>query len=225
MKRPLPDAVMAATGVAVWLSACGLLTWVVRAYDGAIVHSAAYFWAYGGAILLFGLCSDHYADEVRPDQTPRWVGALLLLLGTWVLYYQIDHRAFVGWRYDLYLWWLALGLLPLGTVCLYQNSRFRRPQPPRRPRSSLYNASVSLLLCFAPLLAATPLYLAVLRPVTVDAITPIGEAEGGRFIGHVPGDPAAHPLGLYFFADDDRWYYYDVRDGAPVAYRDPFDPT
>ena len=76
---------------------------------------------------------------------------------------------------------------------------------------------------FLPLLAVALLYLAVFHPVTVDEITPIGEAEGGRFIGRITGDRTETPLGVYFFADDqtDKQYYYDVLTGAPVTYDDP----
>ena len=95
---------------------------------------------------------------------------------------------------------------------------------PRRQHTSFYNACTFLLIMFLPLLAAALLYLAVFHPVTVDEITPIGEAEGGRFIGRITGDRTQTPLGLYFFADGDHWYYYDVLTGAPAAYDNPYHP-
>ena len=117
---------------------------------------------------------------------------------------------------------LLLGWLGISA---YQHSRFRRPMKLRRQHTSFYNACAFLLIMFTPLLAGTLLYLAILHPVTVDEITPIGEAEGGRFIGCIDGDRAETPLGVYFFADGDRWYYYDVLTGAPVEYADPYRPN
>ena len=65
-----------------------------------------------------------------------------------------------------------------------------------------------------------PLYLLVMHPVSIAQITPVGEAEGGRFIGRITGDRSQTPLGIYFFVEDDidRWYYYDVLTGEPVDY-------
>lgn len=95
---------------------------------------------------------------------------------------------------------------------------------PRRQHTSFYNACIFLLIMFLPLLAATLLYLAIVHPVTVDEITPIGEGEGGQFIGRINGDRTETPLGVYFFADGDHWYYYDVLTGVPADYDDPYHP-
>ena len=116
---------------------------------------------------------------------------------------------------------LLLGWLGISA---YQHSCFRRPMKPRRQHTSFYNACAFLLIMFTPLLAGALLYLAILHPVAVDEITPIGEAEGGRFMGHISSERTETPLGVYFFADGDRWYYYDVLTGAPAAYDDPYHP-
>ena len=90
---------------------------------------------------------------------------------------------------------------------------------PRPARSRMQNTFILLLIFYAPLLVILPLYLLVMHPISVAQITPIGEAEGGRFIGRITGDRLESPLGIYFFVDDDseRWYYYDVLTGEPVA--------
>ena len=213
--------------VIVWLVACGLITWVHFAYDGALSGNPVYFWVYGGAILFAGAVTENYTDGWTTDRGPRWASALLLLVCTALAYLLID-------RYDIHLlqfllhdllfWWLVLLLLGWLGISAYQHSRFRRPMKPRRQHTSFYNACTFLLIMFLPLLAAALLYLAVFHPVTVDEITPIGEAEGGRFIGRITGDRTQTPLGLYFFADGDHWYYYDVLTGAPAAYDDPYHP-
>lgn len=224
MKKILSTPVMAVSAVIVWLAACALLTWASFAYDGALSGNPVYFWVYGGAILFAGAVTENYTDGWAADRGPRWASALLLLVCTALAYLLID-------RYDIHLlqfllhdllfWWLVLLLLGWLGISAYQHSRFRRPMKPRRQHTSFYNACTFLLIMFLPLLAAALLYLAVFHPVTVDEITPIGEAEGGRFIGRITGDRTETPLGLYFFADGDHWYYYDVLTGAPAEYDDP----
>nr|WP_295946369.1 hypothetical protein [uncultured Agathobaculum sp.] len=224
MKKILSTPVMAVSAVIVWLAACALLTWASFAYDGALSGNPVYFWVYGGAILFAGAVTENYTDGWTTDRGPRWASALLLLVCTALAYLLID-------RYDIHLlqfllhdllfWWLVLLLLGWLGISAYQHSRFRRPMKPRRQHTSFYNACAFLLIMFLPLLAAALLYLAVFHPVTVDEITPIGEAEGGRFIGRITGDRTETPLGLYFFADGDHWYYYDVLTGAPAEYDDP----
>lgn len=221
----MPALVISA--VIVWLAACGLLTWVHFAYDGAVSVNPVYWWVYGGATLLAGASTENYADGWTTDRSPRWANALVLLLCTALVYLLID-------RYDTYLsqyllynllfWWLVLLLLGWLGISAYQHSRFRRPMKLRRQHTAFYNACAFLLIMFTPLLAGTLLYLAILHPVTVDEITPIGEAEGGRFFGRIDGDRTQTPLGLYFFADGDHWYYYDVLTGAPAAYDNPYHP-
>ena len=223
MKKILSTPVMAVSAVIVWLAACALLTWASFAYDGALSGNPVYFWVYGGAILFAGAVTENYTDGWTTDRGPRWASALLLLVCTALAYLLID-------RYDIHLlqfllhdlmfWWLVLLLLGWLGISAYQHSRFRRPMKPRRQHTSFYNACAFLLIMFLPLLASALLYLAVFHPVTVDEITPIGEAEGGRFIGRITGDRTETPLGLYFFADGDHWYYYDVLTGAPAEYDD-----
>lgn len=224
MKKILSTPVMAVSAVIVWLAACALLTWASFAYDGALSGNPVYFWVYGGAILFAGAVTENYTDGWTTDRGPRWASALLLLVCTalaYLLFDRYDIHLLQFLLHDLMFWWLVLLLLGWLGISAYQHSRFRRPMKPRRQHTSLYNACAFLLIMFLPLLAAALLYLAVFHPVTVDEITPIGEAEGGRFIGRITGDRTETPLGLYFFADGDHWYYYDVLTGAPAEYDDP----
>lgn len=223
MKKILSTPVMAVSAVIVWLAACALLTWASFAYDGALSGNPVYFWVYGGAILFAGAVTENYTDGWTTDRGPRWASALLLLVCTalaYLLFDRYDIHLLQFLLHDLMFWWLVLLLLGWLGISAYQHSRFRRPMKPRRQHTSFYNACTFLLIMFLPLLAAALLYLAVFHPVTVDEITPIGEAEGGRFIGRITGDRTETPLGLYFFADGDHWYYYDVLTGAPAEYDD-----
>ena len=54
MKKLLCTPVLAVSAIIVWIAACGLLTWVYFAYDGAVNGNPVYFWVYGGAILFAG---------------------------------------------------------------------------------------------------------------------------------------------------------------------------
>ena len=226
MKNRFSTPALAVSAIAVWVAACGLMTWVHFAYDGAVSVNPVYWWVYGGAILLIGALSENDAPKQETDRNPRWESVLLLLLATALIYPLVDQCSNLTQflLYYLPFWWLALMLLLALGITAYQRSRFRRPMRPRRPHTSLFNTSVFLLVEFAPLLLVTLIYLAVVHPVTVDEITPIGEAEGGRFFGRIDGDRTQTPLGLYFFADGDHWYYYDVLTGAPAAYDDPYHP-
>ena len=226
MKKILSTPVMAVSAVIVWLAACALLTWASFAYDGALSGNPVYFWVYGGAILFAGSFTENYAGRRSTDRSPRWAGALVLLLCTALAYLLIDRydtHLLQSLLYDLLFWWLVLLLLGWLCISAYQHSRLRRPMKPRRQHTSFYNACAFLLIMFLPLLAAALLYLAVFHPVTVDEITPIGEAKGGRFIGRITGDRTETPLGVYFFADGqtDKQNYFDVLTGAPAAYDDP----
>ena len=225
MSKQTSSLVVAVPAVIAWLVTCALLTWASFAYDGALSGNPVYFWVYGGAILFAGAFTENYAGRRSTDRSPRWAGALVLLLCTALAYLLIDRyntHLLQTLLYDLLFWWLVLLLLVWLCISAYQHSRLRRPMKPRRQHTSFYNACAFLLIMFLPLLAAALLYLAVFHPVTVDEIIPIGEAEGGRFIGRITGDRAQTPLGVYFFAKDgtDEWYYYDVLTGAPVAYDD-----
>ena len=226
MKNRLSTPALAVSAIAVWVAACGLMTWVHFAYDGAVSVNPVYWWVYGGAILLIGALSENDAPKQETDRNPRWESVLLLLLATALIYLLVDQCSNLTQflLYYLPFWWLALMLLLALGITAYQRSRFRRPMRPRRPHTSLFNTGVFLLVEFAPLLLVTLIYLAVVHPVTVDEITPIGEAEGGQFFGRIDGDRTQTPLGLYFFADGDHWYYYDVLTGAPAAYDDPYHP-
>ena len=226
MKNRFSTPALAVSAIAVWVAACGLMTWVHFAYDGAVSVNPVYWWVYGGAILLIGALSQNDTPKQKTDRNPRWESVLLLLLATALIYLLVDQCSNLTHflLYYLPFWWLALMLLLALGITAYQRSRFRRPMRPRRPHTSLFNTSVFLLVEFAPLLLVTLIYLAVVHPVTVDEITPIGEAEGGQFFGRIDGDRTQTPLGLYFFADGDHWYYYDVLTGAPAAYDDPYHP-
>ena len=54
MGKQISTPMLAVSAIIVWLAACGLLTWVHFAYDGAVNGNPVYFWVYGGAILLAG---------------------------------------------------------------------------------------------------------------------------------------------------------------------------
>lgn len=219
MKQLLSTRVLAVLAVLVWLAACGLAFWTESAYDGALGLNPVYYLVWGGLTLLIGLASNRYADENRPARTPRWVGVLLLLAAVLLAFAVLRLENLISLLYSPSFWWFGLLALIGIAVWLYAQLPFRRPRPPRQPRSSLWNASVCILAFFAPLLVVLPVYLLLVHPVPVAQITPVGEATGSRFIGRITGDRSESPLGLYFFADDNgQDTYYDILTGQPVDY-------
>lgn len=219
MKKQLSTPVLAVLAVAAWLTASGLATWVNFAYDDALGINVVYLWIWGAAMLLIPLVAVEYIERERPDRTPRWQGVLLLLLCTALAYLLLEYGGWYMW-YQHDIWWLCL-LALIGIIFwLYRILPFRRPMQPHPVRSRVRNTFILLMVFYVPFLIVLPLYLLVMHPVSVAQITPIGEAEGGRYIGRITGNRTENPLGLYFFVNDDseRWYYYDVLTGEPVDY-------
>ncbi len=219
MKKQLSTPVLAVLAVAAWLVASSLATWVNFAYDDALGINVVYLWIWGAAMLLIPLVDVQYIERERPDRTPRWQGVLLLLLCTALAYLLLEYGGWYMW-YQPDIWWLCL-LALIGIIFwLYRILPFRRPMQPHPVRSRARNTFILLMVFYVPFLIVLPLYLLVMHPVSVAQITPIGEAEGGRYIGRITGDRTENPLGLYFFVNDDseRWYYYDVLTGEPVDY-------
>lgn len=225
MKKQLSTPVLGTLAIAAWLTANGLATWLNFAYDDAFGINAVYLWIWGAATLLIPLLAVEYIERERPDHMSRWQGALLLLLCTALIYLLLEYGGWYMW-YRLDIWWLCLLVLIGIAIWLYRLLPFRRPMQPHPMHSRARNTFILLITFYVPFFVVLPLYLLVMHPVSVAQITPIGEAEGGRFIGRITGDRSETPLGIYFFADDDnkRWYYYDVLTGEPVDYGDSFNP-
>lgn len=224
MRKPSSTTVLVSIAAAVWLAACSLMTWAHIAYDDALNLNPMYWWAYGALILVFGVLAEP-PDKPR-TKTPRWSAALVLVLCTFLVYVLVQEQDWHALLYQPVLWDFLLMALCGIAVWLYPRLPFRRPMRPKQPHPPAWNTAVMMLVLYAPMLLVLPLYLAILHPVSVAQITPVGEAEGGRFIGRITGDRSQTPLGIYFFADNDRelWYYYDVLTGAPVAYDAPINP-
>ena len=220
MQKQLSTPVLAALAIAAWLTASGLATWLNFAYDDALGINVVYLWIWGAATLLLPLVFVEYIECERPDRTPRWQGVLLLLLCTALAYLLLEYGSWNTMWYQIDIWWLCLLALIGIAFWLYRLLPFRQPMQPRPARNRIQSTFILLLVFYAPLLVVLPLYLLMIHPVSVAQITPIGEAEGGRYIGRITGDRTKNPLGLYFFVNDDsqRWYYYDVLTGEPVDY-------
>ena len=225
MKKQISTPVLGTLAIAAWLIASSIATWTHYAYDGALGLNPAFLWVWGAATLLIPLVAVEYIERKRPDRTPRWQGALLLLLYTALAYLLLEFGGWYMW-YRPDIWWLCLLALLGIAIWLYRLLPFRRPMQPHPVYSRARNTFILLMVFYVPFLVILPLYLLVMHPVSVAQITPIGEAEGGRFIGRITGDRSETPLGIYFFVDDDteHWYYYDVLTGKPVDYGDSLNP-
>ena len=219
MKKQLSTPVLAVLAIGAWLVASSLATWLNYAYDDAFGINAAYLWVWGAVTLLIPLLAVEYIEREPSDRSPRWANALMLLLCTGIAYLAFAYGGWYVW-YQPGIWYLCLLALVGIVLWLYRLLPFRRPMRPHQPRSKAKNVFILLLVFYVPFLIVLPLYLLVMHPVSIAQITPIGEAEGGRFIGRITGDRSQTPLGIYFFVEDDidRWYYYDVLTGEPVDY-------
>lgn len=224
MRKPSPTTVLVCIAIAVWLASCSLTTWAHIAYDHAMSLNPVYWWAYGGLALVFGILAE--PQDKQSNKTPRWSAALVLLLCTFLAYVLAQEQDLHYLLYWPGLWGLLLMALFGIAVWLYPCLPFRRPMRPKRQHSQAWNCAVIMLILYAPMLLTLAVYLLVMHPVTVEEITPIGEAEGGRFVGRITGNRSQTPLGIYFFADDENecWYYYDVLTGEPVDYNDSLNP-
>ena len=224
MAKRSTTPLLVSLSVVVWLATSLYLTAVSVRYDDAVISNSYYFWFYAPAVLIAGCLNSGRAAPRKPSR----VGDVLIFFVftglAFLLFYQPG-----GLRqlpYLLYVWWLALLLLLLLLAALYRHIPCRHPKKKQRTQTPLHGAATVVVVLYLSIVLVTALYLAVLHPVSVEQITPIGEAEGGRFIGRITGDQSETPLGIYFFADQDagRWYYYDVLTGAPVDYCDPLTP-
>lgn len=224
MRKPIPTFVPVITAVVVWLTSCSLMTWAHIAYDNALNLNPIYWWIYGGLMLLFGVLAE--PPDKQRTKTPRWNAVLLLLLCTLLVYLLVQWQDIRSLLYWPVIWALLLMALFGIAVWFYPRLPFRRPMRPKQPYPPAYATAAMILILYVPMLLVLPLYLAIMHPVSVAQITPIGEAEGGKFIGRITSDRSESPLGLYFFADQDNknWYYYDVLTGEPVDYDNPFYP-
>lgn len=229
MKTKSRDIALYLGGVLVYLLTCGWMTWLNSAYNEALHLNAVYFWVYGGVFAVLSLFSSP-DDARRPDRN-RVVavfGFLFLAALCLTLVYLCVADG-LGFRWLLYtplVWWLfpAAVFFLLHRLC--KRGKYRAPEKSVSKRSRFASIGLLLLGFYGSLAAVTAIWLMVVQPVSVKTITPVGEAEGGRFIGRITGDQSETPLGIYFFADQDanRWYYYDVLTGAPVDYCDPLTP-
>lgn len=216
MRKPIPTFVLVIIAAVVWLASCSLMTWAHIAYDNALNLNPLYWWAYGGAALLFGVLAE--PPDKQRTKMPRWNAVLLLLLCTLLVYLLVQWQDIRFLLYCPVVWAMLLLALCGIAVWLYPRLAFRRPMRPKQPHPPAYSTATIMLILYVPMLLVLPLYLLIMHPVSVAQITPVGEAEGGRFIGRLTGNRSETPLGIYFFADGDRWYYYDVLTGEPVDY-------
>ena len=225
MKKAIPTPMLLALGIAAYLAACGLLTWLHFVYDGALPGiNLVYFWVFGAAELLLLLCEPS-DKNARP--TPRWLAVVLMLLVTAALYYLIDEGStFPTLPFRLGGWISAVTVLIALLIHLYQNSRFRAPALPAAKKTPARGVAVLLLLLYVPMLFVTPVYLAVMHPVTEDSIRAAHEDSQWQYIGTTSPTRDA-PLGAYLFAnsEDYRWRHYDVLTGALLQEEQPFPLT
>ncbi|MGI6181167.1 MAG: hypothetical protein ACOYIE_03715 [Agathobaculum sp.] len=225
MAKRSTTPLLVALSVVAWLAASLYLTEISGRYDDAVLSNPFYFWFFAPIELTICWLSSGETAPRKPSRTGDVLAFFVFTALAFLLFCQPGELQRLP--YLLYGWWFAFLLFFLLIAALYRHTPYRRPRKPQQPQPPLRGAAIVVLLLYLSIALITALYLAVLHPVSVEQITPIGEAEGGRFIGRINGDQPETPLGVYFFADQDadHWYYYDVLTGAPVDYHDPLKPN
>ncbi len=162
----------------VWLAASLYLTTVSGRYDDAVLSNPFYFWFFAPIELTICWLSSGETAPRKPSRIGDVLAFFVFTALAFLLFYQPG-----GLRrlpYLLYGWWFAFLLLFLLITALYQHTPYRRPRKPQRTRTLLHGAAIVVLLLYLSIALITMLYLAVLHPVSVEQITPIGEAPRPR---------------------------------------------
>ncbi len=206
---------LAVLSTGIWLSACIVDTGFSLSYGRPVTSTTVYWWCFAPILVFFELMSASgdvpaKSKHGRHGMVILSLLALLLVCGLW----RIGTALF----YELFIWQITALLLSGLLVWLFSRSH---PHLSLGSVPEFRRVCAAILAVYIPVLLSTLLYIAVLRPVSIGNIRPVGELEGGRYIGRITGDRGQTPLGVYFFADGDRWYYYDVLTGEPVQYNDP----
>ncbi|WOC76756.1 hypothetical protein RX717_07260 [Intestinibacillus sp. NTUH-41-i26] len=182
MTKRYVTPLLVSLSVVVWLAASLYLTEVSVQYDDAVLSNSYYFWFYAPAALIAGCLNSGKAAPRKPSRAGDVLIFFVFTGLAFLLFYQPG-----GMRrlpYLLYVWWLALLLLLLLLAALYRHIPCRHPQKKQRTQTPLHGVAIVVLLLYLSIALVTALYLAVLHPVSVEQITPIGEAEGALYRPH-----------------------------------------
>ncbi len=198
----------------IWLSACLVNTGFSLSYARPVTSTTIYWWCYAPILAFFGFTKE--SGDVPAKKHGR-LNAVILSLLALLLACVLWHTGTSPF-YELYIWQFTALLLAFLMVWLFNRCH---PHFNFRSAPQLQRICAVISAVYIPVLLSTLMYISVLHPVPVEKIRPVGELEGGRYIGRITGDRRQNPLGVYFFADGDRWYYYDVLTGEPVQYDDP----
>ena len=219
------NLLLLAASVIVWLGTCLLAMHWNTVYDGALGGFPAYLWVFAPVALAFAMYDTAFnsksgsASRSGRDNT-RWGQALSVYIITFLLYAALSSG--IDPRYEVSAWWLVLLLVLAGIVTLC-GKRVTRALKDSPLRLTAYN----ILLLYLPYAIAQLGMIAVLHPVTVEEIRAVGEAEGGEYMSRIEDRSEEHPLGLYFFINEDNgWYYYDALTGEPTSdFHSPYEPA
>ncbi len=197
--------------VGIWLSACLVDTGFSLPYGRSVTSTTVCWWCFAPLLALLG-------TKKEPAKSKHGLRNAVILALLAVSFACVLWRVGTALLYELFVWQCAALLLSFLLICLFERCH---PNLNLRSTPRFYLICASVLAIYIPILLSTLLYVAILHPVSIENIRPVGELEGGRYMGRVTGDQSQSPLGVYFFADGDNWYYYDVLTGEPVQYDDP----
>ena len=206
MKIKRTDLLLCLASVLVWLGTCLYAQHIVSVYDGAITTTPIYLWLL--APLTFLITFLQPKQQTPSTSSGSRLGQVLVVYSI-TLFLYVVLSLHIDLRYEFSFWWILFyGVLAVVSFKLPHRSR---------PHSRWNSTAFYLLVFYLPYAITMFLFIAVLHPLTVEQIRPVGEAQGQEFAGWTSRKTADAPLGMYCFTDDDsNLYYYDVLTGSFV---------
>ena len=206
MKTKRTDLLLCLASALVWLGTCLYAQHIALAYDGAITTTPLYLWLLAPLTYLVTFLQPR--QQTESTSSGSRLGQVLVVYSITLFLYLVL-SLHVDLRYEFYFWWIVFyGVLAVLSFKLPHRSK---------PHSRWNSTAFYLLIFYLPCTITMLLFIAVLHPLTVEQIRPIGEVQGREFIGRTSRQTTDTPLGMYCFADDDsNLYYYDVLTGSFV---------
>ena len=176
------------------LTAC--FYWLDRTYDGAVQAGAVYYLIFAGAQLITALVCPTFSGAARGSAARRLAvamalffavvcAAIILLNPRWMLLYNFSVH-------------LLLGLLIAACVLFLYHRKHPKRAETRKPLAARLLFVCGFCLYIMGMLVV---YLAIHRPMPLDAAKALAAEQNMTYIAHLTGDRDENPLGVYWFSD------------------------
>lgn len=176
------------------LAAC--FYWLHVRYDGAVQAGAVYYLAFLGAQLVTALVRPTFSGAKRGSAVRRLAVATALFFAVvCAAIILLNPRRMLLYNFSVYL--LVGALIAALVLFLYH-----RKHPKRAQTQTPLAARLLFAIWFSLyILGMLVIYLAIHRPMPLDAAKALAAEQDMTYIGHLTGDRDENPLGLYWFSD------------------------